>query len=179
LLVVIALVGILASLGFASSYGQLQSRRFDSGVEALALTARKARQYSQNRSQTYTFEFTLHDPTRNATADDPPDRYAIYRGRTRPAQPDWQPLPERIWIWRTSVAGPPYRWTFDERGTVTPDQMGTVALQDGNNLDPGLDSAESLTDYLRSKETNPNGRSRGIVMSTYLGKITAVTVGTL
>lgn len=179
LLIVVAIVGIMSSLGFASSYSQLQSRRFDSGVEQLALAARKARQYAQTRSETYTLEFTLHEPDRNAASTDPPDRFALYRGRTRPPAPAWETLPDRIWIFRTNIAGPPYRWTFDERGTIVPEQMGTIALQDGNNLDPGLPEAESLTRYLRGKDTNPNGRSRGIVMNTYLGKLTVVTVGTL
>lgn len=178
LMFVVALVGILAGLAFTSIGGLLQSRRFDSGVQQLALGARKARQNAQTRSETYTFEFTLHDPARNASPDDPPDRYVIYRGRTRPAALAWEALPERIWIVGTSVSGPPYRWTFDARGTVTPEQMGTIALQDAGNLDPGLEKAESLLAYLRSKATNSNGRSRGVVLNTYLGKISVITTGT-
>jgi prepilin-type N-terminal cleavage/methylation domain-containing protein len=179
LVIVMALVGLLASFGAVSAYGLLQSRRFDSGVQELALAARKARTRALESSETYTFEFTLHDPDRNADPDDLPDHYALYRGAERPAVPDWRPLPQRIWIYRTSVPGPPYRWTFDERGTVSPSQIGTVVLQDGDKLDTGLEAATDLPGYLRSRASNPNGASRGVIMNTYLGKISVVSVGTL
>ncbi len=179
LLIVVSLVGIMSGFAIVSSAGLLQSRRFDSAVQELALAARKTRQNAQNRAEAFTFEFTLHDPALNTSPADPPDRYAVYRGRVRPSAPDWRPLPDRIWIYRTNVGGPPYQWTFNERGTIAPGQMGTIVLQDASRLDPGLVTATSLTDYLRRKETNPNGLSRGIVMSTYLGKVTVVSTGTL
>ncbi|AGY57106.1 pilus assembly FimT family protein [Gloeobacter kilaueensis] len=182
LVVVMAIVFLLAGFGAVSGVGLLQSRRFDSGLQDLAIAARKARSRALEQSQNYTFEFTLHDPTRNLSPDDPPDHYAIYGGSERPAAPDWQPLPDHIWIDRTTIQGPPYRWQFDERGTVQPSQIGTILLQDGNNPDPGLASldphAPDLLYYLRSKQSNGKGLSRGIVMNTYLGKISAISVGT-
>jgi prepilin-type N-terminal cleavage/methylation domain-containing protein len=179
LLVVVVIVGVMGGLAIASSLGLLQSRRFDSAVETFASAARQARQFAQNHGETYTFEFTLHDPNSNKSPDDPPDHYLLYRGSLRPKNPAWQALPEHIWIYRTSLNGPPYQWTFDERGTIAPNQMGTIVLQDDKNLDPGLEKAGSLAEYLRGKKTNPNGRSRGIIMNTYLGKMSVVTVGTL
>lgn len=176
-MIVVAIVGLLVAIGLSSTSGLVQSRRFDSAVQELALAAKKARQAAQTRSETFTLEFTLHTPELNQDPADPPDRYAIYRGNTRPAEPEWKPMPEQIWIYRTNVNGPPYKWTFDERGTITPAQMGTIVLQDGTRLDPGLADATALPEYLRSKTTNPNGLSKGIILSTFLGKITVVYVG--